>query len=95
MQFALTGLRVGLARCFAPTSCDPLVDGLRIQSELPAAFCHGPARRDDVAGGFAPELVGVFGGAVYLVCRSFVVVAIHSKGMVPLLCVSERTTQVT
>ena len=39
-------------------------DSLRVQSELSAAFRHGPARRDDAVGGLAPELVGVFGGWV-------------------------------
>lgn len=93
-RFVLAGLGVGFARDLAPTPCAPPVDGLRVQSELPAAFCHGPARRDDVVGGPAPELVGVFGGRVGHICHSFVAVDLHSKGMVPLACVSERTMQV-
>lgn len=83
------------ARDLAPTPHDPLVDGLRIQSELPAAFCHRVACRDDVVGALAPEFVGVLGGWVGHVCRLFVVVGMHSKGMVPLACVSERTIQVS
>lgn len=66
----------------------------QIQSELPAVFGHGPARRDDAVGGLAPELVGVLGGWVGHVCRPFVVVGMHSKGVALLSCVSERTIRI-
>ena len=76
------------------TGCSQCLSALT-KSELPAAFGHGPTRQDDAVGGLAPELVGVLGGWVGHVCRPFVVVGIHSKGMAPLACVSERTIQVT
>lgn len=63
-------------------------------SEFPAIFGHGPARRDYIVGGLVPELVGVLGCWVGHVCRSFVVVGMHSKGMALLACVPERTIQV-
>ena len=37
---------------------------MRAEPQLPAAGRGGPARRDDVVGGLAPELVGVLGGRV-------------------------------
>ena len=52
------------------------------------------ARRDDVVGGLASELVGVLVGYVGHICRPFVVVGMHPKRIVHLACVSERTTQV-
>lgn len=60
----------------------------------PRPLGQSPARRDDVVGGLASELVGVLGGYVGHICRPFVVVGMHPKRIVHLACVSERTTQV-
>ena len=38
----------------------------------------------------APGLVGVLGGWAGHACRPFIVVSMHSEGMAPLACVSER-----
>ena len=53
---------VNVAGDLAAPLGDPLVDGLGAEPQLPAAGRGGPARRDDVVGGLAPELVGVLGG---------------------------------
>lgn len=63
-QLAVLGLRIGLARELAAAVLDPFADGFRVEAELGAALRYRPARRDDVVGGLAPELVGVPGGRV-------------------------------
>ena len=63
-KLAVLGLGVGPAGKLAPAVLHPLVHGLGIQAQFCAAFRYRPARRDDVVGGLAPELVGVLGGWV-------------------------------
>ena len=89
------GLRVGLVGKLPPALYRPLVDRLGIEAQFPAAFRGRPSRRDHAVGDLAAELVGVPGGWVGHVRLPFVVVALHSNGLVPLACVSERTIQVT